>query len=124
MSASAWYTAGKRATITITAAVRTNQNPNTRNFLFQMALAIDSGENLTFGVSVSGAFIGIDPSSETGPCQHLVAGIQKQGWGQTRKYLINRSLAWRWGPTQEGGDTGLRSEERRVGKECRSRWSP
>ena len=22
------------------------------------------------------------------------------------------------------GDTGARSEERRVGKECRSRWSP
>src|ERR1035441_4304689 len=103
MRASAWYTAGKRATITITAAVRTNQNPNTRNLLFQMALAIDSGENLTFGVSVSSALMRSDPSSETGPCQHLVAEIQKQGWGQTRKYMINRCLAWRGGPTKEGG---------------------
>ena len=25
---------------------------------------------------------------------------------------------------QQLGDKGLRSEERRVGKECRSRWSP
>ena len=24
----------------------------------------------------------------------------------------------------DGGDGGKRSEERRVGKECRSRWSP
>ena len=25
---------------------------------------------------------------------------------------------------REEGDMGIRSEERRVGKECRSRWSP
>ena len=25
---------------------------------------------------------------------------------------------------EETADTGIRSEERRVGKECRSRWSP
>src|SRR5258707_9140299 len=32
----------------------------------------------------------------------------------------------RTGPSQQGfaGSTTLRSEERRVGKECRSRWSP
>src|SRR2546426_2462976 len=27
-------------------------------------------------------------------------------------------------PDREEGDSGERSEERRVGKECRSRWSP
>src|SRR3712207_9033165 len=27
-------------------------------------------------------------------------------------------------PLPDGQGTGLRSEERRVGKECRSRWSP
>ncbi len=73
MSASAWYTAGKRETITNTAAVRTNQDPTTRTFLFQIVLAMDSGDNWMFGGCVSGAFIRRDPSSETGPCQHLVA---------------------------------------------------
>src|SRR3712207_748701 len=29
-----------------------------------------------------------------------------------------------WGPIDPPGQLGIRSEERRVGKECRSRWSP
>ena len=29
-----------------------------------------------------------------------------------------------WRAGQKSGGTRLRSEERRVGKECRSRWSP
>src|SRR5439155_13505043 len=29
-----------------------------------------------------------------------------------------------WGPVKVGVDDPHRSEERRVGKECRSRWSP
>ena len=32
------------------------------------------------------------------------------------------SLYWRW--LNRAGEVQVRSEERRVGKECRSRWSP
>src|SRR3989304_9753929 len=39
--------------------------------------------------------------------------------------LRNRSVAFRMGVRRLSGLTGnVRSEERRVGKECRSRWSP
>ena len=42
--------------------------------------------------------------------------------------LISYSLGWAAFllPYQitTGGTSGIRSEERRVGKECRSRWSP
>ena len=33
-------------------------------------------------------------------------------------------LPWRLGALHSGPQAGGRSEERRVGKECRSRWSP
>ena len=38
--------------------------------------------------------------------------------------VVGREVAWH--PVQDHGDPALllRSEERRVGKECRSRWSP
>ena len=35
-----------------------------------------------------------------------------------RHYFVNK------GPSSQGYDFSSRSEERRVGKECRSRWSP
>ena len=39
------------------------------------------------------------------------------------RYLKN--LGWKWTPTMKiGSGCRFRSEERRVGKECRSRWSP
>ena len=45
-----------------------------------------------------------------------MAGGKRQGWGQLS---VSGKLiyAGEW-------KKGLRSEERRVGKECRSRWSP
>ena len=33
-------------------------------------------------------------------------------------------ISWRYAPTKARIEIVLRSEERRVGKECRSRWSP
>ena len=43
------------------------------------------------------------------------------------KFLTNKNVGpneiWRRSRAQYG-ELGLRSEERRVGKECRSRWSP
>src|SRR2546429_4216511 len=42
-----------------------------------------------------------------------------------RPLLVMRSNLWASGYDVDGTDqTSLRSEERRVGKECRSRWSP
>ena len=38
--------------------------------------------------------------------------------GYARNFLLPRKLA------QEATADNIRSEERRVGKECRSRWSP
>ena len=38
--------------------------------------------------------------------------------------LAASTLASRYPVPIEGPDSGGRSEERRVGKECRSRWSP
>ena len=41
--------------------------------------------------------------------------------GRVREYLLSYNIVFR--VTDKAG-TELRSEERRVGKECRSRWSP
>ena len=46
---------------------------------------------------------------------------QKAGFDYERKYDA-RSAGGRF--QSQAGDFGFRSEERRVGKECRSRWSP
>src|SRR2546422_5036820 len=40
-----------------------------------------------------------------------------------QRFRLGERVADRSGPAQRLGD-GARSEERRVGKECRSRWSP
>src|SRR2546422_4506538 len=41
-----------------------------------------------------------------------------------RRLLRRRSRRNGKGKTDSGGNGSIRSEERRVGKECRSRWSP
>src|SRR5256885_17262261 len=38
--------------------------------------------------------------------------------------VVSSSSAWAHAVICEGGTAHVRSEERRVGKECRSRWSP
>ena len=38
--------------------------------------------------------------------------------------LIPEGSSISWGGSMSVNEIGLRSEERRVGKECRSRWSP
>ena len=56
-----------------------------------------------------------------------LAGIPAQILGARRDRLrtsmFNKTLALAKDVSLQG-DRGLRSEERRVGKECRSRWSP
>src|SRR5256885_10989713 len=42
----------------------------------------------------------------------------------TQETLTNARSALQWFHAQGGEDVARRSEERRVGKECRSRWSP
>ena len=41
-----------------------------------------------------------------------------------RFFMILKDGNDEWQPFKSGNKTVLRSEERRVGKECRSRWSP
>src|SRR3712207_9510862 len=44
---------------------------------------------------------------------------------QTAKQMVTRyGMSEKLGPMALGHANGQRSEERRVGKECRSRWSP
>ena len=46
-------------------------------------------------------------------------------WGEARYPLFTNSLGFKDGSVREVPlKAGSRSEERRVGKECRSRWSP
>src|SRR2546430_16277996 len=54
---------------------------------------------------------GISPSLPSTQAQIALAGV-----GQDREHELRGC--------QRGGDRAGRSEERRVGKECRSRWSP
>ena len=44
--------------------------------------------------------------------------VAKDGW------RIVADRAWRLTVRQHADGRAIRSEERRVGKECRSRWSP
>ena len=59
------------------------------------------------------------------PLTRLVfGGDSVRGWGVSRFFGL---LVWGvtvWLASQFGATFVLRSEERRVGKECRSRWSP
>src|SRR3712207_1318467 len=48
----------------------------------------------------------------------LVEAAERHG---VRRYLMLSSMG---AGNPEGGSEAMRSEERRVGKECRSRWSP
>src|SRR3712207_9540111 len=49
-----------------------------------------------------------------------VAGIRTKAVRDGDEYVIDGQKMW----LTNGGSSTLRSEERRVGKECRSRWSP
>src|SRR3712207_9007600 len=49
----------------------------------------------------------------------VLARIATEGWAEKKP-----GYGWTWSPMLTTPDSLLRSEERRVGKECRSRWSP
>src|SRR5258708_30196168 len=53
-----------------------------------------------------------------------VLGSDNQKVGDVVDILLDKSGQVRAFIVGVGGVLGLRSEERRVGKECRSRWSP
>src|SRR2546426_5982264 len=58
----------------------------------------------------------IDHPGDGTPPVHLVAEVQQHiGRNQVRAVAMSST---------DGVVRGMRSEERRVGKECRSRWSP
>ena len=48
------------------------------------------------------------------------------GWPRTMRTGGSNAIRSSWEPLRKAGATAreMRSEERRVGKECRSRWSP
>src|SRR3712207_7345292 len=73
------------------------------------------------GVVVFDAVAGVEPQSET-------VWRQADKYGVPRICFVNkmdRVGASFWGTVDQIKDRlGARSEERRVGKECRSRWSP
>src|SRR5256885_14120757 len=65
--------------------------------------------------------------TETGPCSQNQLGRLTAMGIATIKGVIDRLTArglTETSPDPEDGRRLLRSEERRVGKECRSRWSP
>ena len=74
-----------------------------------------------FGASGDLAYKKIFPALQAlarrGKLDCLVVGVAKSSWTLDR--LVERARA---SVAEYGG--GDRSEERRVGKECRSRWSP
>ena len=84
------------------------------------------GESLA-GTVVSKKFPGVDPYVEEGnPKSGLLSCITpdplgKEGDASRFFMAYNFKLAWEQNPTAEF--PGIRSEERRVGEECRSRWS-
>src|SRR2546426_7007155 len=51
--------------------------------------------------------------------RHVLAKVHQAGAAEVEAAIAAARAAWR-----EWATWGLRSEERRVGKECRSRWSP
>src|SRR2546427_12784928 len=66
-------------------------------------------------------------------CRRRTAGRYKGRGGRVRMGALLRSIpfdktngdgAWHWPVASEQFADEARSEERRVGKECRSRWSP
>ena len=57
--------------------------------------------------------------------QEIVSELDKHIIGQDKaKRAVAIALRNRWRRQQVAEPLQLRSEERRVGKECRSRWSP
>src|SRR3712207_3666664 len=56
-------------------------------------------------------------------------GVDSQDWAEMlarmyRRWVERRGFGLEVIEYTEGEEAGIRSEERRVGKECRSRWSP
>src|SRR6266542_2583464 len=73
----------------------------------------DKLQRATFGVAVV--------SGDAAVCQELLGHVTSMAGSLPDAILADRAAELI--PFGEGGD-GVRSEERRVGKECRSRWSP
>ena len=57
------------------------------------------------------------------PVTFRAAGTSLSGQAVTDGILVEVARHWRSATVEENGGV-IRSEERRVGKECRSRWSP
>src|SRR5260370_19148888 len=57
-------------------------------------------------------------------CDRLYEYTYKARGGKAEAWSIRREDFLALGPPQEQILSHVRSEERRVGKECRSRWSP
>src|SRR5687768_18285289 len=64
-------------------------------------------------------------------CALPISGVAQREWGSPAAAVgkrMRRSVREPWieviGVVDDVRHDGLRSEERRVGKECRSRWSP
>src|SRR5260221_12144662 len=69
-------------------------------------------------------FVGHDIYSQT----ERAGGLFHDGSNEKRRFLISRGVMSDHVSTDQipesASDENVRSEERRVGKECRSRWSP
>src|SRR6266850_1260917 len=96
--------------------------------MVDLYVVLDHGEVIACGKP---AEVARDPflfQAEDGIRDYKVTGVQTCalpiccGWncGPTRRAIRNPKPL----PTKESGLVSERSEERRVGKECRSRWSP
>src|SRR5256886_7042908 len=60
-------------------------------------------------------------------CRHSVAALdtaERRAGDATARDQVARHDVESLSPARDAGDSAERSEERRVGKECRSRWSP
>src|SRR2546430_5024886 len=57
-------------------------------------------------------------------CALPISAVIHRPWGELPADLLTGDLLFSTDSSSSADDGGGRSEERRVGKECRSRWSP
>src|SRR2546430_17733032 len=65
-----------------------------------------------------------DPAASRALAERVRAGVAAGGLVYEGGFSVGGARVWREGGAVSGPKGGARSEERRVGKECRSRWSP